>query len=457
MTPEQLWQATLGELEVSLSRANFTTWFKNTFIADISQQKIIVAVPNAFTKSWLENKYHKSILKALQHLTDNVVREVSYHIVTHDKQGNVKQELVSSHETLAPYVRTASSHGDVRADVSVDVRYTFDNFIVGKGNELAHAASFSVAEMPGKKYNPLFLYGGVGLGKTHLMRAISHYVRMRNPHANVLYVTSEKFTNDFVQALKEGKTKEFKLIYRSPDVLLIDDIQFITGKEQTQEEFFYTFEALHQADKQIVMTSDRPPKAIGALPDRLLSRFEWGMIADISFPDLETRIAILSSKCSEKGCVMSQEVLEYVASNIQNNIRELEGALNKIIAHHQVFNYPPTIETTKEIIASLALNPARGAVTPRKLIEIVARYYDVPIDGLVGSSRKKELVVPRQVAMYLLREEVDASYPAIGQDMGGRDHTTAMHAYQKITAALHNDDRLKQEVANITQLLHQGA
>ena len=190
MTPEQLWQATLGELEVSLSRANFTTWFKNTFIADISQQKIIVAVPNAFTKSWLENKYHKSILKALQHLTDNVVREVSYHIVTHDKQGNVKQELVSSHETLAPYVRTASSHGDVRADVSVDVRYTFDNFIVGKGNELAHAASFSVAEMPGKKYNPLFLYGGVGLGKTHLMRAISHYVRMRNPHANVLYVTS---------------------------------------------------------------------------------------------------------------------------------------------------------------------------------------------------------------------------------------------------------------------------
>ena len=238
---------------------------------------------------------------------------------------------------------------------------------------------------------------------------------------------------------------------------MIDDIQFITGKEQTQEEFFYTFEALHQADKQIVMTSDRPPKAIGALPDRLLSRFEWGMIADISFPDLETRIAILSSKCSEKGCVMSQEVLEYVASNIQNNIRELEGALNKIIAHHQVFNYPPTIETTKEIIASLALNPARGAVTPRKLIEIVARYYDVPIDGLVGSSRKKELVVPRQVAMYLLREEVDASYPAIGQDMGGRDHTTAMHAYQKITAALHNDDRLKQEVANITQLLHQGA
>ena len=456
MTPEQLWQATLGELEVSLSRANFTTWFKNTFIADISQQKIIVAVPNAFTKSWLENKYHKAIIKALKHLTDNSVREVLYQIVTHEKQGGIKHDDPVAQEALSPYVRTAHSN-TAHAESSGGSKYTFDNFIVGKGNELAHAASFAVAEVPGKKYNPLFLYGGVGLGKTHLMRAISHHVKLRNPQANVLYVTSEKFTNDFIQALKEGKTKEFKLIYRSPDVLLIDDIQFITGKEQTQEEFFHTFEALHQADKQIVMTSDRPPKAIGALPDRLLSRFEWGMIADISFPDLETRIAILTSKCAEKGCIISQEVLEYVASNIQHNIRELEGALNKIIAHHQLFNHTPTIDTTKEIISSLALNPTKGAVTPRKLIEIVARYYDVPIDGLVGSSRKKELVGPRQIAMYLLREEVDASYPAIGQDMGGRDHTTAMHAYQKIAEALHKDDRLKQEIANITQLLYQGA
>lgn len=460
MTPEQLWQATLGELELSLSRANFTTWFKNTFISEINDKRIVVAVPNAFTKSWLENKYHKSIVKAFERITDNVVHEVLYRIEARDKKNTL--DTSSGGENVAtgvdqPGANTQSVVDDKEAvAASKDAKYTFDGFIVGKGNELAHAASMAVSDSPGKKYNPLFLYGGVGLGKTHLMRAIAHKIKSQNPEAKVVYGSFEKFTNDFVQAIKEGKGKEFKLMYRTADVLLIDDIQFITGKEQTQEEFFHTFEALHQEEKQIVITSDRPPKAIGSLPDRLLSRFEWGMIADISSPDVETRIAILKSKCVEKDYGIEDDAIEYIATNIQNNIRELEGALNKIIAHHQLFNKVPTLDSIKEIVSTLSLNPSRGAITSRKLIEIVAQFYDVPIDGIVGSSRKKELVLPRQVAMYLLREEVDASYPSIGNDMGGRDHTTAMHAYQKISGSIQKDDRLKQEVASITQLLYQG-
>ena len=464
MTPEQLWQATLGELELSLSRANFTTWFKNTFISEVNDKRIVVAVPNAFTKSWLENKYHKSIVKAFERITDNVVHEVLYRIEARDKKATTDTSVKQGESEAVDAVTqagvstqsVASDQEEAAAAAARDNKYTFDGFIVGKGNELAHAASMAVSDSPGKKYNPLFLYGGVGLGKTHLMRAIAHKIKSTNPGAKVVYGSFEKFTNDFVQAIKEGKGKEFKLMYRTADVLLIDDIQFITGKEQTQEEFFHTFEALHQEEKQIVITSDRPPKAIGSLPDRLLSRFEWGMIADISSPDVETRIAILKSKCLEKEYEIEDNAIEYIASNIQNNIRELEGALNKIIAHHQLFNKVPTLDSIKEIVSTLSLNPSRGAITSRKLIEIVAQFYDVPIDGIVGSSRKKELVLPRQVAMYLLREEVDASYPSIGNDMGGRDHTTAMHAYQKISGSIQKDDRLKQEVASITQLLYQG-
>lgn len=449
MTNDELWRSALGELELLISKANFTTWFKNTSIAAVEPDRVVVAVPNAFTKAWLENKYHQFILKALQNIIGGNVRGVTY-----------KVEAVPANKPItqpAPAPAPTPAAGNEQAggnSFGLNPRYTFSTFIVGKHNELARAAALAVAQAPGTTYNPLFIYGGVGLGKTHLMQAIGHEILRANPGKRVIYAPCEKFTTEFIQAISGGKIERFKNTYRSVDVLLIDDIQFLAGKEGTQEEFFHTFNALHQSNKQIIISSDRPPKAIQALENRLVSRFEWGMIADISNPDLETRLAILNSKCAERGYHLEHDVANFLASTIQHNVRELEGALNRIIAFHQLNNQPPKLEQVKELLSSLQLNQRTSTVTSKKLMQVVSQYFDVPMGDLLGASRKKQLVVPRQVAMYLMREEIKASFPNIGQEIGGRDHTTAMHACLKVARDLETDDKLRQDVHNIKQQLY---
>lgn len=449
MTNEQLWQTALGELELLISKANFTTWFKNTFVADVGETSVVVGVPNGFTKAWLETKYHTAIQKALQNALQRPVSQIEYRVEA--RHGN----SVSTQTAPKPVEKPVSSPAPVIPvpKGGLDPHQTFDLFVVGKGNELAHAAAKAVADQPGQVYNPLFIYGGVGLGKTHLMQAVGQAVLARDPSKKVLYVTSERFTNEFIQAVSHGGGEKFKSFYRNVDVLLIDDIQFLAGKEGTQEEFFHTFNALHQAHKQIVVTSDRPPKSIAALEARLVSRFEWGMIADIAQPDTETRIAILSAKCREKSIVLPPDILQYIASTVQSNVRELEGALNRLMAYAQLNKTEPTLESAKALLQSLSQGSKRGGLTPKNLIIAVAQFFDVAVEDVLGVSRKKELVEPRQIAMYLLREELHSSFPAIGHELGGRDHTTAMHACTKIAAQITHDEKLKQDVLLIKQRL----
>lgn len=336
----------------------------------------------------------------------------------------------------------------------LNAKYTFENFIVGKENELAQAACLAVAAKLGQVYNPLFLYGGAGLGKTHLIQAIGHQIIKESGHKKkVLYATCESFTNEFITSVRTGKANEFKNTYRLVDLLMVDDVQFLAGKEGTQEEFFHTFNALHQNNKQIVICSDRPPKAIAGLENRLLSRFEWGMIADINPPGLETRMAILESNCKKKNFHLKQEVVEYIATNIQNNIRELEGALNRIIAYHQLNNIEPDLESAKRLLSSLATSPRQSSITIKQLINLVANFFEINIEDLTGQSRKKELVVPRQIVMYLMREEMKSSFPNIGQELGGRDHTTAIHACLKIANEIKTNEKIRKDVELIRQKL----
>jgi len=448
MNNEQLWQAILGEIELSLSKANFTTWFKNTFISSFENCRVIICVPNTFTKAWLEKKYHKEIANAFKSVGSAEIKEIIYKV-------EAKKESVSN-----DYINRAKTESIIEAKpkpvnrFGLNGRYVFDNFIVGKNNELAHAACQAVAANPGHAYNPLFVYGGVGLGKTHLLQAVGHELSKKTN--KILYVSSEKFTNDYVQAVRNGQAKDFKDHYRNVDLLLIDDIQFMGGKDGTQEEFFHTFNELHQTNKQIVISSDRPPKAIPALEKRLLSRFEWGMIADVSSPDLETRIAILETKCREKNYLLDREILSYIANNITNNIRELEGALNRLIAYYEFNNTQPSIESTKNILAGIISNFQSKSTTAKTIIDAVARFFDINIKDLTGQSRKKELVMPRQIVMYLMRKEINASYPSIGQELGGRDHTTAMHAYNKIEKEYRDDEKIKQYIDSVKQVIYSG-
>ncbi len=454
MDNSQLWQAVLGELELLISKANFTTWFKNTFVFENNENTLIVGVPNAFTKAWLENKYHQQIITALTNLlgTDRKIT-ISYKVAA--QPAPVEKAInKNTEEKLGPTINDNANFSHNK--FGLNKKYTFQAFIVGKGNELAHAASKAVAGKPGLIYNPLFLYGGVGLGKTHLIQAVGNHIIDQNPNKKVLYINSEKFTNDFVSSIKNGETEKFKKVYRNVDVLLIDDIQFIAGKEQTQEEFFHTFNALHQANKQIIISSDRPPKAIQSIENRLVSRFEWGMIADISAPDFETRVAILEAKCQEKNFRLHTDIIQSIAENIKDNIRELEGALNRIIAFHQLNNSLPTVESTRGILSTISVNPKKGGLTAKRLLNAVADFFDITIDDLVGNSRKRELVVPRQITMWLMREEMSASYPNIGQELGGRDHTTAMHACNKIAECMTKDEKIKNDVASLRQRLYQS-
>ncbi|MFA6198186.1 MAG: chromosomal replication initiator protein DnaA [Patescibacteria group bacterium] len=463
MTKEQLWEAVLGELELTLSKANFTTWFKNTFIADLDDQSLVIAVPNSFTKTWFENKYNPQISKIILKLTNNQVSSVQYRIESsRTHMAAPKQAMAALTNDGADIIPAGIIQPEATASIVVssdglNPRYTFDNFVVGKGNELAKAAAQAVADKLGLVYNPLFIYGGVGLGKTHLMQAIGHQVLAKSKGKKVVYVTCERFTSEFIQAISRGDLVDFKDRFRGVDVLLIDDIQFLAGKEGTQEEFFHTFNTLHHANKQIVISSDRPPKAIPALENRLISRFEWGMIVDISQPDFETRMAILEQKCQERNYRLDPPIMHFIANSVQNNIRELEGALNRMMAYHDLNHTTPTLDSTKTLLASLTSRPKGGSVVPKQIISTVASFYDIKIEDITGASRKKELVTPRQIIMYLLREELGCSYPLIGHELGGRDHTTAMHAHTKIGLEVETNEKIQQDITLIKQRLYNTA
>lgn len=455
----------MGELELTLTKANFTTWFKNTFILEYKDSVIVIGVPNAFTKTWMENKYHQKILKSLQSITDGKTREVSFKVAPISKRESIAVNEVqaaeaqvtkeNSYSVQPSPIQTPQPPAVIPVKKSdLNPRYIFSSFVVGKKSELAYAACKAVSENPATIYNPLFIYGGVGLGKTHLMQAIGNSILDISPEKKILYTPCETFTNEFIKSVQMGKADLFKNKYRSVDVLLVDDIQFLAGKEGTQEAFFHTFNFLHQNDKQIVISSDRPPKAIPTLEDRLISRFEWGMIVDIGTPDLETRIAILTSKCQEKNVHLENEIIVYIATTVQNNIRELEGALNRVIAATQLTKTQPTLESVKGLLSSIVQSPKRSALTGKQVVIAVAEYFDISREDLTGSSRKKELVIPRQITMYIMREEINASYPAIGDELGGRDHTTAMHAYNKIKTAVQDNEKLNQDISLIKQKLY---
>lgn len=451
MNNEQIWQSILGEVELSLSRANFTTWFKHTFISSLENSRAIICVPNTFTKAWLENKYHKEIANAFKNVGVGEIKEILYKV-------EIKKELPPDDSIKT--TRNKDNENIIESKpkninrFGLNNRYMFDSFIVGKNNELAHAACQAVAANPGYAYNPLFIYGGVGLGKTHLLQAIGHELSKKTD--KILYVSCEKFTNDYIHAVRNGQAKIFKDHYRNVDLLLVDDIHFMGGKDGTQEEFFHTFNELHQTNRQIVISSDRQPKAIPALEKRLQSRFEWGMIADVSSPDLETRIAILETKCREKNYKLGRDILAYIANNITHNIRELEGALNRLIAYYEFNNSFPSIDSTKSILAGIISNFQSKSTTTKTIIEAAAKFFDLNIKDLTGQSRKKELVVPRQIAMYLMRKEINASYPLIGNELGGRDHTTAMHAYNKIEKEYRENEKIKQHIDSIKQAIYSG-
>ncbi len=449
MDLEQIWQAVLGEVELTISKACFTTWFKNTSIHSYENGKVVISVPNNFTYLYLQRKYYPQILNSLKNITKEVIKEINYKIENKPnapvaKKPNQVQSATSIAPVSTPKLMSINRFG-------LNNYYTFSNFIVGKGNELAYAACQAVAANPGKAYNPLFIYGGVGLGKTHLLQAIGNELSKKSE--KILYVTSEKFSNDYINEVRSGRAKQLKEKYRNVDLLLVDDVQFMAGKDGTQEEFFHTFNELHQTNRQIVLTSDRPPKAIPALEKRLLSRFEWGMIADITQPDLETKLAILENKCQEKNFHLNSEILMYIAHNVQTNVRELEGALTRLITHYEFNNLKPTLDLTKSILAETLTQFRENSVTSKHIIEAVSKFFDIDIKDLVGKSRKKELVIPRQITMFLLREEISASFPAIGQEIGGRDHTTAIHACNKINEDLKNNQKLKQQLLSIKQLL----
>lgn len=468
MTPEQLWQAALGQLELRVSQGNFLTWFRDTKILEKEGELVIVETPSAFAHEWLSRKYQKSILEVLQDL-DSTIKSVDFTIQSQQKRfqpikksSRIVAQKITRQVQTQPNQALQTKTAPVRTAVSIhppfittlNPKYTFSSFIIGPTNEIAHAACRAVSARPGDSYNPLFIYGGVGLGKTHLMHAIGNAILEHTPESRILYVTSEKFMNDFVQALREGEIQKFKQNYRNIDVFMIDDVQFLAGKNKTQEELFHTYNTLYSENKQIILSSDRSPKALATFEERLRSRLTGGMLVDIQQPDYETRLAIIETKAEEFNGDIDADALVYIAKNIQTNIRELEGALKRVIGHCEVNKRRATLEYTEKILEGILDKPQQRSLDAVKIIEAVCVYYNLSIDDLRGKQRKQEIVRPRQIAMYLLRKENSASFPAIGHHLGGRDHTTAMHACEKITKLLEHDETLLQDINFIRERLY---
>ena len=445
MDPKEIWQTALGELEVTLSKANFTTWFKDTFILGIKEKEMTVAVPNGFAKEWLENKFHPEILAAIKKIQPRI-DSITYKITTKPTPA----------APALPKLSSKSSGGDEQEKVShpqLNGKYQFNNFVVGNSNRLAAATAQAVASKPGVVYNPLFLYGGVGLGKTHLVQAIGNEILKNHPKKKIVYVPCEHFTNDFIASISNNKTNEFKKKYRDTDVFLVDDVQFLAGKEGTQEEFFHTFNALHQSNRQIVITSDRFPKAIPQIQDRLSSRFGAGMVADIQPPNLEMRSAVLRAKSAEKEFPMDDEIITFIAKNIESNIRELEGAINRIMAFCQLNREEPSLDAVSSVLEDIISAKGRNLSVP-KIIETVGEYFKIEPKDLLSPRRDRILVWPRQIAMYLLRHEMNLSYPIIGRELGKKDHTTIMHGVGKIEKEIGINENLKKELMMIKEKLY---
>jgi chromosomal replication initiator protein len=506
MSNEELWQAVLGEMELSLSKAQFITWFKNTAILSNQNGKVTIGVPNGFAKEWLENKFNLHILQSLRRFQGDI-QEISCVLSaenpissqlspTNESQDQPKKASVpqddremvtvpaffpkapvseakqipgstqvfrpvspSSALSITPSVPASTPPAPAPVtyrtpqNAQLNPRYTFENFVVGENNELARAACYAVSQNLGRMYNPLFIYGGVGLGKTHLLQSIGNEILRKSPEKRVKYITSERFTSELVESIKNQKVAEFKEAYQKVDLLIIDDVQFLSGREKTQDEFFHIFNTLYQVNKQIVISSDRPPQAIPTLEDRLRSRFQGGMIADISRPDLETRMAILRIKLAEKHFFLDDESIRFMAENVNSNIRELEGALNRVVASCEFHKVPPSVAYTRKILGDF-IATTRKTAHPENILKAVAEFYGIDESALVNKGRKKEIAHPRQVAMYLMRTELQVSFAAIGKQFGGRDHTTTLHAFEKIQKDLEHNVRLKEELNSLKERLY---
>ncbi len=471
MNNVELWQAALGEIELSISKANFSTWFKNTTILSNENGKVVIGVPNGFAKEWLENKYNTYIFRALRNFQDDI-KEISCIIYSTDQAPQTEER--KSIPAQQPYVQyqqqdNASARMEQQPlqqgidnqvvqqagyENNINPRYTFENFIIGENNELARAACYAVSQNLGKIYNPLFIYGGVGLGKTHLLQSIGNEVLANDGSRRIKYITSERFANELIDSIRNQTVNDFKSAYQQIDLLIIDDVQFLAGKEKTQNEFFHIFNALYQINKQIVISSDRPPKAIATLEERLRSRFEGGMIADIGKPDLETRIAILKTKSAEKNFYLDEEAVRFIAENVKNNIRELEGALNRIIAACEFNKKLPTLKFVQQALQEIISSGKKKGVQSQHVIDAIAQYFNISNKELIEKGRKKEIAYARHVAMYLMRSELSISYPSIGALFGGRDHTTALHAFEKINREMETDEKVREDVALLRERMY---
>jgi len=454
MSPETAWKATLGELELQMTRATFNTWLKDARLLGQDNDEYIVGVRNDYAKDWLENRLYDTISRTLSSIvrkpvnlrfvvwSDEIIAEpkVLHNGASQPAERNVREPRPSLMHAASP----------LGASSVLNKRFTFASFVVGSSNRLAHAAALSVAENPGQTYNPLFIYGGVGLGKTHLLHAIGQ--KCEEEGLEVCYISSETFTNDLVQSIRNKTMAEFRERYRTPDLLMIDDIQFIAGKESTQEELFHTFNELHSQGKQVVISSDRQPKAMVTLEERLQSRFEWGLMADIQLPDIETRKAILHSKAEDSGIYVPDEVIELIAHRVRKNIRELEGSLNKVVAYSQLTGQPVDVDLVNMALSDLVKRPDK--VTVDQVVDAVCRYYKVSEDAMSSSSRSRTIAYPRQVAMYLARTETDASLPQIGARLGNRDHTTILYGYEKIAKEVERDDSIRRDTLEIKAVLY---
>lgn len=431
MTVQEIWKKTLNLIKSELTEVSYNTWLKTLEPIGINNNTFVLSVPNKFNKEILENRYVSLISNAIKQVTD-----IDYTI----------DFVIPGIDPKVNYENDSSNNSDNLDTPKLNPKYVFEEFVIGNSNRFAHAASLAVAESPAKAYNPLFIYGGVGLGKTHLMHAIGHYILGQNPNAKVVYVSSEKFTNELINSIKDDKNTEFRNKYRNVDVLLVDDIQFIAGKERTQEEFFHTFNALHEENKQIIVSSDRPPKEIPTLEDRLRSRFEWGLITDIQAPDFETRIAILRKKAEKEEIIIDNDVFEFIATHIKSNIRELEGALTRIIAFSSLTKREISIDLSKEALKDIITSTKPKAVTVDIIKNVVSKYYNVNVPDFNSKRRTRSISFPRQIAMFLCRELTDLSLPKIGEEFGGRDHTTVIHAYDKISRDIEDNSSLSERI-----------
>lgn len=452
MNNNELWQSVLAQMQLCISKANFATWFQNTEITSKENEKVIISVPNAFSKEWLSNKYYKLMLKTM-HDIDSTIKELEFVINPQSLKNFTQKEEIQTEKIDIEQLKF--DEFKINKETNLNPRYTFENFIVGSFNELAYAAALAISENPGHIYNPLFIYGGVGLGKTHLIQAIGNKIADGPKKKKVRYMPAEKLISNIVSAIRSNTMESFKASLAPIDVLIVDDVQFIAGKTKTQEEFFHVFNSLYEKNKQIILSSDKPPNAIAELEERLRSRFEGGMITDISLPEYETRLVILKTKLQEKNLKLPDDILEYIASNVKKNIRELEGALNNLLIYYKTNNTPPTIEITKKLLKGFIFSPFDVA-NYKKIIESVAKFYNLEEKNLFESTRRKEIVKPRQIAMFLLRKELKYSFPAIARKFGGKDHTTIIYAYKKILRESEENNKLTDELNLIKQKVYSG-